>query len=233
MQGRALDGRALADLIQQVVEGLNDRDIPTGGEQGGSRDRTGIPAGVLRGCAGWLGGWDPAPRPRAPWPPTHAAPLFSPRPPPLLVLFVNRAAAGSLVEYFNRELVQSCRDAYVRRCACPLLADAEGKGLRPAAACPASVVLQAGADAALWLPPALLLPRSAAPALLACPPAPLHPTPPHSLEQQALPVEEAALAQAHASARAAALAKFERERFGSNLEALRAALEAAVEREYR
>lgn len=54
-----------------------------------------------------------------------------------------------------------------------------------------------------------------------------------SLEQQALPVEEAALAQAHASARAAALAKFEREKFGSSLEALRAALEAAIEREYR
>jgi hypothetical protein len=31
VQGRALDGPGLADLVQQVVEGLNDRDIPTGG----------------------------------------------------------------------------------------------------------------------------------------------------------------------------------------------------------
>jgi hypothetical protein len=30
VQGKPLDGPGLADLIQQVVEGLNDRDIPTG-----------------------------------------------------------------------------------------------------------------------------------------------------------------------------------------------------------
>lgn len=53
------------------------------------------------------------------------------------------------------------------------------------------------------------------------------------LERQRLPVEEAALGAAHAAARAAALAKFERERFGSQVGPLRAALEAAIEREYR
>lgn len=30
VQGKALDGAGLADLIQRVVEGLNERDIPTG-----------------------------------------------------------------------------------------------------------------------------------------------------------------------------------------------------------
>ncbi len=32
VQGKQLDGAGLADLVQQVVEGLNERDIPTGGE---------------------------------------------------------------------------------------------------------------------------------------------------------------------------------------------------------
>ena len=35
VQGKPLDGPGLADLIQQVVEGLNERDIPTGGWVGG------------------------------------------------------------------------------------------------------------------------------------------------------------------------------------------------------
>lgn len=30
VQGKPLDGPGLADLVQQVVEGLNERDIPTG-----------------------------------------------------------------------------------------------------------------------------------------------------------------------------------------------------------
>jgi hypothetical protein len=71
------------------------------------------------------------------------------------------------VEYFNRELVQSCKDVYIR-----------------------------------------------------------------SLERQHLPVHDSALAEAHEAARAAAFAKFDKERFGSSLEALRAALQAAVDREY-
>lgn len=54
-----------------------------------------------------------------------------------------------------------------------------------------------------------------------------------SLERQHLPVHSSALAEAHEAARAAAFAKFDKERFGSSVEALRAALEAAVEREYR
>ena len=54
---------------------------------------------------------------------------------------------------------------------------------------------------------------------------------PCSLERQHLPVHDAALAEAHEAARAAAFAKFDKERFGSSLDALRAALEAAVERE--
>ena len=41
------------------------------------------------------------------------------------------------------------------------------------------------------------------------------------------------LEQAHAAAQAAAAAKFERERFGSQVAGLREALEAALQREYR
>lgn len=91
--------------------------------------------------------------------PTHPhCPPSRPCPPP----------AGSLVDFFNRDLVQACRDTYTRQ-----------------------------------------------------------------LERQALPVEEGALAGAHAAAKAAAMARFERERFGSQVAALRQALEAAIEREYR
>ncbi|KAI3428317.1 hypothetical protein D9Q98_006697 [Chlorella vulgaris] len=104
VQGKPLDGPALADLITRVVEGLNDRDIPT---------------------------------------------------------------AGSLVEYFNRELVGACRDDYIRR-----------------------------------------------------------------VEAIQLPVEEGRLQQVHAGARAAAAAKFERERFGSEVSGLRAALDTAIAREH-
>ncbi|KAL4442076.1 hypothetical protein ABPG77_011337 [Micractinium sp. CCAP 211/92] len=104
VQGKQLDGAGLADLVQQVVEGLNERDIPT---------------------------------------------------------------AGSLVEYFNKELVQGCRDAYVKR-----------------------------------------------------------------VEQLHLPVESEELLAVHEAARADALAKFERERFGGQLAALREGLEAAIAREH-
>ena len=48
-----------------------------------------------------------------------------------------------------------------------------------------------------------------------------------SVEQLRLPVEEEELAAAHEAARGAALGKFERERFGGQLGALREALEAA------
>lgn len=104
VQGKPLDGPGLADLIQQVVAGLNDRDIPT---------------------------------------------------------------AGSLVEYFNKELVQGCKGAYIQR-----------------------------------------------------------------VEQLQLPVQESELEAAHEAARATAVDKFERERFGGQLAALREALEAAIEREH-
>ncbi|EFN50520.1 hypothetical protein CHLNCDRAFT_139218, partial [Chlorella variabilis] len=100
VQGRPLDGPGLADLVQRVVEGLNERDIPT---------------------------------------------------------------AGSLVEYFNKELVQGCKEL---------------------------------------------------------------------VEAEKLPVEEGRLEQVHAAAAAAAAAKFERERFGSEVGALREVLESAIAREH-
>ena len=53
------------------------------------------------------------------------------------------------------------------------------------------------------------------------------------LEELALPVDAGQLEQAHAAAQAAAAAKFERERFGSQVAGLREALEAALQREYR
>lgn len=56
---------------------------------------------------------------------------------------------------------------------------------------------------------------------------------PTRLEELRLPVDERALEQAHEAARAAAAAKFERERFGGEVGTLREALAAAIEREYR
>jgi hypothetical protein len=74
--------------------------------------------------------------------------------------------AGSLVEYFNKELVESCRAQFVK-----------------------------------------------------------------SLEKLAIPVEEANLEAAAETARKAAWAKFEKERFGSAVDSLREILEAALKRE--
>lgn len=53
------------------------------------------------------------------------------------------------------------------------------------------------------------------------------------MEQLQLPVESEELLAVHEAARADALAKFERERFGGQLAALREGLEAAIAREHR
>lgn len=63
----------------------------------------------------------------------------------------------------------------------------------------------------------------------ACPPPPL----PARVEQLRLPVESEELRAVHEAARTDALAKFERERFGGQLAALREGLEAAIAREHR
>lgn len=55
----------------------------------------------------------------------------------------------------------------------------------------------------------------------------------HRLEELALPVEAPTLQRAHGAAKAAAMAKFEREKFGSQVAPLRETLEAAIEREFR
>ncbi len=53
------------------------------------------------------------------------------------------------------------------------------------------------------------------------------------LEQQHLPVDEASFNASAAAAKAAAFDKFERERFGGLLEELRASLQASIDHEYR
>jgi hypothetical protein len=53
------------------------------------------------------------------------------------------------------------------------------------------------------------------------------------VEEVQLPVDEERLQTAHAEALAAAAARFERERFGSDVSGLRQALESAIEREHR
>ena len=73
VQGKPLDGPGLADLVAQVVEGLNDRDIPTG----------------AWGLAGWAQRREPAAGPRSSTAPVRhscslncgpAAPLLAPQP---------------------------------------------------------------------------------------------------------------------------------------------------------
>lgn len=99
VQGKPLDGPGLADLIQQVVEGLNDRDIPTGGRvEGGSSTAPAL--------------LPPPPPPRLPPAATGIHCLRC-----LYCLYCLSAlpAAGSLVEYFNKELVQGCKEAYIKQ----------------------------------------------------------------------------------------------------------------------